>query len=498
MRSVQNRNNEIALPDTRAKMPNIPPQRTPKTSLFGLFIRKLVFPIWVRRDHPQFPRFYAEFDRTQFLPKGELQTLQLNRLRSLLRYAKENCPFYAERMLQAGFDPDKLTRTEQLTELPVTTKRDIQDYGPAMLANAFRKEDRVRNQTGGSTGSPLQFYVDRQRFDSRKASTVRHNLWAGIQTGDWQVYLWGSRLDEGRPNSLWDHLRNRLLYRTILLNTAKISDSDWSNLVREIRAKKPSSMIAYAQSAVLFARYLRGQGIQDIQIPSIVTTAEMLLPGQREFLEETFRGKVFNRYGSREVSVIASECEFHRGMHVNADALLLEIVPDPKRPGRSGRILITDLLNYSMPLIRYEIGDVGQWAEEQRCPCGRNLPLLADVQGRITDFLVLADGREISGPALTLVISDMADVRQIQFVQRAQDQVLLRVVPGNGYGNRTEEELRRRLSLYLGKAARLHVELTDSIASETSGKYRFVIHDPSPSEDKLTVATGETASKCVL
>ena len=476
-------------------MPNISSlERTRTARLSSWAVRNIVFPIWVRRDHPACPKFYAEFDGTQFLSKTELQWRQLNRLRSLLQHSRTRCRFYAQRMLDVGFDPDKLTSLEELTSLPILTKRDIQDHGPEMLAAEFPQADRVRNQTGGSTGSPLQFYVDRQRFDSRKASTLRHNLWAGIQPGDWQVSLWGSRLDESRPTSVWGHLRNHLLYRTILLNTAKITDADWSHLVREIRSKNPTSMIAYAQSAVLFARYLRAQGIGDIQIPSIVTTAEMLLPGQREFLEETFGGKVFNRYGCREVSVIASECEFHRGMHVNADALLLEIVPDPNRPGRSGRILITDLLNYSMPLIRYEIGDIGQWAEDQHCPCGRNLPLLADVQGRITDFLVLSDGREISGPALTLVVSDMADVRQVQFVQRAPDQVLLRVVPGNGYSKRTEEDLRRRLSLYLGTAARLQIELADTIASEISGKYRFVVHETSPMETQANLSTGEKAA----
>ena len=473
-------------------MPNLA-SVTAKTSLSSWIVRNIVFPAWVRRDHPAYKKFYTEFDRTQFLSKNELQLLQLNRLKSLLQHAKSNCPFYAQRMLQTGFDPDRLTNLEQLTMLPVLTKRDIQDYGSTMLAGGFREKDRLRNQTGGSTGSPLQFYVDRQRFDSRKASTLRHNLWAGIRPGDWQVYLWGSRLDEGRPTSVWGHLRNHLLYRTILLNTSKIADADWADLIHEIRSKKPTSMIAYTQSAVLFGRYLRAQGIRDIQISSIVTTAEMLLPGQREFLEETFQGKVFNRYGCREVSVIASECEFHRGMHVNAEALLLEIVPDPKRPGRSGRIVITDLLNYSMPLIRYEIGDVGQWAEDQQCSCGRSLPLLAEVQGRITDFLVLSDGRQISGPALTLVISDMADVRQVQFVQRAPDQILLRVVPGKDYGAWTEEGLRKRLSLYLGKAARLQIELTDSIASEISGKYRFVVHDPSPLESQPPRVTGEKA-----
>jgi phenylacetate-CoA ligase len=308
------------------------------------------------------------------------------------------------------------------------------------------------------------------------ASTHRHNLFAGLRPGDWQVTLWGSRLDQVNPETTWDHFRNKLLYRTLALNTSKIGDGDWSRFIADVIRIKPRVMVAYTQAAVLFARYLQQHNVPDIQFDSIITTAEMLLPGQREFLEKTFKGKVFNRYGCREVSVIASECEFHRGMHVNSEALYVEIEQDMAKPGKSGRILVTDLLNYSMPLIRYEIGDIGTWAEGQDCPCGRQLPLLADVQGRTTDFIVL-EGRQISGPALTLVVSDMADVRQVQFVQRNPKLIILRVVPGNEYGPGTEEELRRRIGLYLGNLATLQIELTDSIASEVSGKYRFVVQE---------------------
>ena len=159
---------------------------------------------------------------------------------------------------------------------------------------------------------------------------------------------------------------------------------------------------------------------------------------------------------------------------MNAKQLLVEIVPDNELPAGSGKILITDLLNRSMPLIRYEVGDVGTWAV-QPCACGRGLPLLAQVQGRTTDFLVMPDGRCISGPALTLVVADMPDVRQVQFVQTAPSHVTLRVVPGTGYSEATAMELRKRLDLYLRGAAQLHIEPAEAIASESSGKYRFVI-----------------------
>ncbi len=383
-------------------------------------------------------------------------------------------PFYRERIEAAGLQGG-IQSLDDLKRLPVTTKRDIQNAGSAMWSEGFPEEKRVRNQTGGSTGSPLQFYVDAERFDSRMASTWRHNRWAGFEPGDWCAQLWGARLDQIASEGLWDFCRNRLVYRTLQLNTSSVSEEDFAAYVDKVRRFRPTAMIAYAQAAVAFCRYLKANQISDIRFESIITTAEVLLPEHRQLIEQATGGTVFNRYGCREVSVIASECQFHTGLHVNAEALYVEIVPADGDANGSGRILITDLLNRSMPLIRYEIGDVGRWAEEQACPCGRGLPLLAEINGRTTDFLVLKDGRRISGPALTLVVADMSDVAQVQFQQSQVEQVCLKVVPGNGFGPKTVVELRRRLELYLRGSAELVIETVDNIPSESSGKYRFVI-----------------------
>jgi phenylacetate-coenzyme A ligase PaaK-like adenylate-forming protein len=440
-------------------------------------VRQAIFPLWVRRDHPHFRSYLKEFERTQFLERNALETLQCERLGKLLAHAYSYCPYYKRRLAESGFHPNHLTDFSQLSAVPILTKREIQDHSAEMLATNFPRSERVPNQTGGSTGSPLQFYVDRERFDSRMASAIRHDSWAGLEPGVWRATLWGARLDQVTGSGWWDWCRNNLLYRTVSLNTSVLRETDWNTFVATLRRKLPRFLVSYAQSAVLFARYVRERRIKDIQFQSIITTAEVLLPGQREFLEQTFGSRVFNRYGCREVSVIASECVHHTGMHVNAEALLVEIIPDPSIPPPAGRIVITDLLNYSMPLIRYEIGDVGRWSEKQMCPCGRGLPLLAEVQGRTTDFLVMPDGRRVSGPALTLVVADMADIRQVQFVQRDPHSVVLRVVPGRNYGSETRTELRRRLDPYLSESTTLTIEEADHIVSEVSGKYRFVICD---------------------
>ena len=461
-----------------------------KNDWFGPFARHIALPFSTRRNHPAFARYLNEFEASQYLSRTAIEELQVRRLRKLLLHAFDNCPFYTVRVKKTGWtrrDLESLS-PDQLTAFPLLSKRDIQDFREELTARNIPSELRVRNQTGGSTGSPLQFWVDRKRFDSRRASTVRHNRWVGMNPGDWLAVLWGARLDqEVRPG--WrGWLRNQLITRCVELNTSTIRESDWQKFINEIRAKRPRFLLAYAQSAVLFAEYLNHRKIADINFQSVITTAEVLLPEQRGLLEECFHCRVFNRYGCREVSVIASECEQHTGMHVNADALLVEIVPAPDIPAPAGKVVITDLFNLSMPLIRYEVGDVATWAPEQQCPCGRGLPLLADVQGRISDFLTLSDGRQISGPSLTLVVADLSEVRQVQFVQEAPDSITLRVVPGTDYDGDTESELRRRLSLYLGNAAILHIEKVDAIRSELSGKYRFVINAEKSAAGRTTVS----------
>jgi phenylacetate-CoA ligase len=445
-----------------------------KRSLASTIIGNVIYPLWARRDHPAYARYSRYFERAQYYTAAQLEELQSTRLRQQLIHAYRNIPFYRRRMETIGITPLDIRTTADLAMLPILTKRDVQDHGPDMLAENVPLQDRTRNQTGGSTGSPLQFWVDKERFDSRRASTDRHNAWTGLYPGEWCAQLWGNRLDTGAsilPNINW---KQRLLYRNLTLNTSSVSREDLNAYIEILRKYRPKFMIAYAQSAAMFAQHCREVGADDIHFDSVITTAEVLLPEKRKVIEEVFGAQVYNRYGSRETSVIASECGFHTGMHVNSDALMVEIEPTPGLPDGLGRVLVTDLLNRSMPLIRYEIGDLATWADPGPCACGRHLPRLARLEGRITDFLVLPDNRRVSGPSLTLVVSDMADIRQVQFVQLKTDQIVLKVVPGAGYGSDTVQELHRRLDPYIRGTANLSIVCVNGIPVESSGKYRFV------------------------
>jgi phenylacetate-CoA ligase len=271
-----------------------------------------------------------------------------------------------------------------------------------------------------------------------------------------------------------------MLYRNIGVNTSSVSPEDWRRFTTQLRRYRPRYLLAYALAAVAFAEYVLEHGITDIHFDGIITSAEVLSDRSRATIERGIGGRVFNRYGCREVSVIASECAEHNGLHINAEALLVEVVPTPDLPAPWGKVVLTDLLNYSMPLIRYEVGDVARWAEGD-CACGRGLPRLAEIQGRATEFLRLPDGRIVSGPALTLVFADLAEVRQVQFLQRADASIQLKVVPGAGYGEAAREQMRTRLSHYLRGTVPFEIVEVAGIPSEPSGKYRFVTREESRS-----------------
>ena len=438
-------------------------------------VGKVIYPLWTIRDHPTYLNYAKAFARDQYLSPSRLEAVQIERLRIQLTHAYKNIPFYRRRMEKLGITPFDITSLSDFKKFPVVTKQDVQNHKPEMMAQNIPEKLRVRNQSGGSTGIPLQFWVDKERFDSRRASTDRHNSWAGLRPGDWCAQLWGAKIDVGdssTPRVTW---RQRMLHRMLPLNTVSIGPNDLNAYIEILRRYRPRHMVAYAQSAVMFARHCAEVGADDIRFDSMITTAEILRPEDRAFLEETFRGKVFNRYGCREISVLASECEYHTGMHVNADALILEIEPVAGASGNMGRVLVTDLFNRSMPLIRYEIGDMASWSEDSPCPCGRSLPRLANIDGRVTDFLRLPDGTLLSGIALaTLVIADLPGLRQVQFVQRGATHVHLNVVAIAGQATDAVDELKRRLNFYLRDTMQLSTSLVDSIPCEASGKFRFV------------------------
>jgi phenylacetate-CoA ligase len=439
-------------------------------------IERFTYPLSLARAGERRQLAYlAEFEASQYLPSEELYTLQSRRLRQLLAHAYENCPFYRDRFRAAGLAPDDVRRPDDLRAVPVLEKADIQENRDRMIAANWPAADLIRNQTGGSTGRPISFYLSKDRKMSRAAATLRHNRWAGWQIGDKVALIWGAPRDV--PTGGWRaRLRNLLVERQLYLDTAHLSEAKLASFHSALGRFRPKVVLAYARSAVLFARFLQERGLRPYRPGALVTSAEVLEAADRRLLEGVFGCPVFNRYGCREVSVLASECAEHRGLHTMAEGLYIEVVGDPaaeQLPAEEvGSILVTDLLNLAMPLIRYRIGDVGAW-EAGACPCGRGLPRLRSVAGRVTDFVVGTDGRLVSGVFLaTYVLAQRPSLGQVQLCQSEARKVRYRIKPGPGFHAADLEYLCRTSRQYLGDDMTVEHELLDKeIAPEQSGKF---------------------------
>jgi phenylacetate-CoA ligase len=451
--------------------------------LYGAFHRRVIYPIWSRKDGDYALDYLREFERTQYLSPERLRELQWERLQRLVRHAYDRCPYYRERWGAAGIGPDDLRGFEDFARLPLVSKRDIQERAEDMARDDLPRDRLVQNRTGGSTGEPLVFYLDRDRVRSRAASSIRHDRWAGKDIGTLYASIWGHRRDHVPLSTAWAAFRERWIYRILSLDASSLSAGTLREFTDRLRRARPEVYVAYANAIYLLARFLREENIRDVPRPrAIIATAEVLEPDRRALIESVFGCPVFDRYGCREVSIIASECAEHDGLHLNAEGLYVEILKDgrPAAAGEPGEVVVTDLLNTGMPLIRYRIRDLASPVEGV-CRCGRGLPRIRMAGGRVTDFISTPDGRIVSGASLTIfLVANTPGLRQAQLRQQRRAEVIIRVVRGPQYTPASEEYLTRTAAEMLGNAVRIRVEPVDEIAPSGSGKHLFCVSEVDP------------------
>jgi phenylacetate-CoA ligase len=440
-------------------------------------VKNIIYPLWLFKNNNRELKYLMEYKRTQFYTPNQIKDLQWQRLQTLLDHAYKTCPFYTKHFKRVDINPSDIRTPADMLRVPILTKSEIQNYFDELKSNCYREEDLIRDKTGGSTGSPLVFYYNKERVYSRAAAAARHDRWTTWDIGKKMALLWGAASDLSGFNNIKGQIRNAVLNRKIVLDASSITEEQLRQFVKTVKRYKPNYFLSYANAMVLFARFIKENNITGIHPTAIITSAEVLTSDNRSLIENVFGCKVYNRYGCREFSVIASECSHHMGMHINAENLYVEFVKNGRHadPGETGEIIITDLLNYGMPMIRYKIGDMGS-PIDKTCTCGRGLPLMNMIGGRVTDFIVTPDGKLVSGVAIaTYVITNIAGIKQIQFVQETKEHVKIRLVRNNDFSGETLDKLNKNIVKFLGDKIKSEIEYVYNIPSEQSGKYLFSI-----------------------
>jgi phenylacetate-CoA ligase len=322
---------------------------------------------------------------------------------------------------------------------------------------------------------PLTVLVDEASVAWKRACTLRSDQWSGWRLGERVARLWGHGAAE---RGGWKaRLGRYVVRRESYLNTLGIDRPRLRAFADRLRRNPPGLLFGHAHSLYLFAAYVRRYCPGTIRPAGVVSAAMTLHDWQRGVIEAAFGRPVTNRYGCEEVSLVACECEKHRGLHLNADSVYCEVVPDNRLSAgpRAGRLLITDLTNRAMPLIRYQVGDV-VIPSDRTCACGRGLPLIEQVVGREADYVLTPAGSLISGISLTdHFATEIRGASQVQIVQEKLTFLRLRMVPGDGFGPDSHRQIETLVRNTFGTDMGYEVELVDAIPQEPSGKYRFCV-----------------------
>lgn len=418
-------------------------------------------------------RHLDDLEESQWLPAADIRELQSRKLRRLVRHAYRHVPYYRRRMREAGVEPDDIRGVEDLHLLPLLTKADIREnlYFD-ILSDNHRKQDVQRITTSGSTGEPFVCYVDRSQLEFRWAATMRSTMWTGWRPGEPQVRLWHQTIGMSR-SQVWRERADAWLTRRTFIPAFEVSASRLDAMLRTIERVRPALLDGYAESFNLFAAHLRDHRRLEIAPKGIISSAQSLNPSSRETIESGFGCRVFDKYGSREFSGIAYECDAHQGHHVVAEGYVVEVLKGgkPCAPGEIGEVVITDLNNYCLPFVRYRIGDLAVAMADGPCGCGRSLPRVGEIQGRVQSIIIGADGRYIPGAFFLHVLKDYEHVvRQFQVVQERRGAVTLKVVRGGRFSERGLQQALEVLRQYLGDGTEIEVELVDRIEMVRTGK----------------------------
>lgn len=394
---------------------------------------------------------------------------QRRRLLALLRHCHAHVPYYRP-LLEAGrLDLGDGFTPGELGKLPLLTKETLRERAQDLRSDDLGQRGAFENASGGSTGKPVVFVQDRATHArSVVAAKLIYNEFLGKRPGDREINLWGSERDVERGSLGLRQRAVNFLYNRRFQNFYVVDDEQLARCVEEINRFRPVSMWAYVQSLELLAKFVRREGLEVHAPKLIVSTAGTLEEGARELAQAVFRCPVYNQYGCREVGTIAFEMQDRDGLRGLPYLNYVEVL--------DGKVVVTNLSNYSMPLVRYQLDDTAEpWTGEQDPRYGCRRKILRTVSGRVHAHFRTAEGRRVHGGFLAHPFWALDWVRQFQLVQDGVDHVTCRIVPVGEPIGADLARIDRRIRGALGKSCEVEFRFPEHIPPSPSGKHQYTL-----------------------
>lgn len=423
----------------------------------------------------EFTDYTAHLLRNDRLTRADLDAMQFRKLRELIDHSWHHVPFYKRVFDRAGFKPDHFKTLADLARIPLLSREDLRDHFEELRAGNASRFEPEQCSSGGATGHPVKFLLDRRAIALEKACVSRHWLRGGYKDAEATANLRGLRL-AFKPGeySVLDKGENCLYFSSYDLTPRTVAA-----YAKAFSGFRPALLNAYASSAALFANLIEHNELKIHSPRVIVCASETLYPHQRESIESVFKSRVWDWYGLTELVGNASECELHNGYHISMEQGYVEILDERGSgvaPGEVGEIVATGLHNFSMPLIRYRTGDLGELTDEL-CPCGRTSRMIKSIQGRVFEFIETPGGARLTASALNVHDNTWDNVIQFQYVQKKRDSVVLRVIKADAYTEADERRVLDRMGARFGGEIHLRIEYVSEMPKSPRGKTSLIVHE---------------------
>lgn len=368
-----------------------------------------------------------QLERSQWWPRAQLEAAQFRQLRALLAHAARSVPFYLERLRAAGIDATRDFDLAAFARLPLLTRRDIQSHGAALKSQAPPRDHGplIDHISGGSTGEPVRVLDTKLNSMFWRVFTLRDHFWHRRDFGG-KLCAIRSRIED-QTLSGWGHATDTVLETgpSALLNIR----ADPAHQLEWLQQHDCDYLLSHPTNVRELARLALARGVKLPRLKEVRTFGEALPAALRDLCREAWGVRVTDIYSAEEVGYIALQCPEHEHYHVQSEHLLVEVLDDggqPCAPGQIGRVVVTPLHNFAMPLIRYALGDYAEVGAP--CACGRGLPVLNRICGRSRNMLVRPDGRRYWPSSPYIRYAGVAPIRQLQIVQHTRESIEARFV----------------------------------------------------------------------
>ncbi|MCF7872442.1 hypothetical protein K9L97_05405 [Candidatus Woesearchaeota archaeon] len=405
-----------------------------------------------------------KLNTSQYESENLIKTKLNKKLSALLSFSTHNNTHYKTLIKNTNLKYDERRLYEQIKKFPTLSKRTIKNnYNQLISKNAPKSK---KWNTGGSTGEPLFFIRDNEAFHKITAAVFRSWEWTGWKFGDKMYNLWAHPEDLKSSKKLINIIKNYLLnFET--LSALDLNKTQLNNYVNKIKKDKKYFLRGYASALYVFAKYITDNKIKINSPQAIISTGDSLYPEYRKTIEKAFGCKVFDQYGGRDSSVYAAECKEHQGYHISIETGFLEIV--------NKNILITDLLNKSMPFIRYEVGDLGKQITWKKCNCGITLPRIKKIYGRDCDIIKKPNGENLIVHHFTNLFEWFDSINQFQIIQEMENLLVVKLIVNKKFDEKEKKILIKKLKFVVGKEIKINLQIVNKINLSKSGKRRFII-----------------------